>query len=75
MIKADQKVFLEMYLSQKTVEVSKYVEQDKVYIWDDWDNLTQQVEFGYVVGCKTMSDYLNYVKDLEKNCPLLVELL
>jgi hypothetical protein len=75
MFKANKKIFLEMYLSNKRVEVSVYVEPDRIYIWDDWDDSTQKVEFGYVVSPKTMSKYLKYVKNLEKTCPLLAELV
>ena len=74
MIKACEKLFLQMLISGKKVETHVYCEHDTVYFWESYNATTDEVEFSYLVSPKTAVTYEEYVKKLQKECPLLVEL-
>jgi len=74
MVRACPKIFFKMLISGDNVETHIYCENDIVYYWNSYNAQTDDFDFCYLVSPKTAKDYENYLKKLEKECPLLMEL-
>lgn len=74
MIRLDEKGFLILYYSGVDVVSEIYAPDEIAYLWNKNSFDFGKDEYCYIVSPKSRNDYINFVNNLEKNKPLLVEL-
>lgn len=70
MMRATESLFLKVYFSNKKIEVTPYLMESMIYVWYD----SEEVDLRYLMNTKTLGEYQDFVKKLEKETPLLIEL-
>jgi hypothetical protein len=74
MIRLDEKGFLILYYSGVEIVKEAYSPDGVAYLWNKNAFDSGKDEYIYIVSPKSKYDYLNFVANLEKTKPLLVEL-
>lgn len=64
-----------MLLSGRSIEIHIYCEDNVVYMWESYDKLTDEMEYSYLMSPATAHNYENFKKTIEKELPLLLELV
>lgn len=75
MIKATEKIFMHILMSGRKVETHYYCEDSIVYFWEGYNPNTNLEEFSYLMAPSTAASYAKFRKKVEKECPLLLELV
>lgn len=75
MYRANEKMFFKMLLSGRSIEIYIYCEDNMVYMWESYDKLTDEMEYSYLMSPATAKDYAEFRKKIEKELPLLIELV
>jgi hypothetical protein len=75
MYRVSEEMFFKMLLSGRSVEIHIYCEDNIVYIWESCDKLTDEMEYSYLMSPATARDYEDFKKKIQKELPLLVELV
>jgi hypothetical protein len=69
-MKATPKLFLKVYFSNRGVECTPYLVENTIYLWLDKD----ESDYKYLMCPETFYKYESFIKKLEKEAPLVVEL-
>lgn len=75
MFRAGELVFFKMLMSGRTIEVQVYCEDGMVYLWKNYTDRMGDYEFCYIVSPSTAAEYEKFKNNIEKECPLLLELI
>lgn len=75
MFKANEEMFMHMLISGKKIETHHYCEDSIVYVWEGYNPDTDSDEFFYLMAPSTAAIYAKFRKKMEKECPLLMELV
>jgi hypothetical protein len=74
MIRLNEQTFLRIYFSGLRVEITPYVPDDIAYLWNNSAFDGQEDDYVYLVSPKTRFDYMNFIENMKKEAPLLLEL-
>lgn len=72
MIKATEKLFMHILMSGRKVETHYYCEDGIVYLYNP---NTNSDELSYLMAPSTAASYAKFRRKIEKECPLLLELV
>lgn len=75
MFEANEESYLKVYISGNPVHIAPYCIEETIFIWENPKENSDIMEDVYVMGPRTKAKYNEFVKKLEKECPLLVELV
>jgi hypothetical protein len=75
MYRANEKMFFKMLLSGRNIEIHIYCEDNMVYMWESYDKLTDKMEYSYLMSPATAQVYEDFKKQVQKELPLLIELV
>jgi hypothetical protein len=71
MFRPTEENFLQMFFSNKEVVSEVHCMDDIVYIWGDFES----EEVVYLVSPSTRAKYIDFIENIKKERPLLLELL
>lgn len=75
MYKASEKIFFKMLMSGRVVETHVYCEDGMVYCWESYNPVDDKLELYYLVSPVTRQKYEDFMEDVRKRFPLLMELV
>ena len=71
---ANERLFTNIYFSNREILCEIYCSENRVLTWDKNLFSPEIEDLVYIMNPKTYNDYQIFIRKLEKECPLLVEL-